>query len=150
VKFVVSHARSWSDEVGEVDEVLVKLNEIENPGHPEFFVQVWVAGVGLYVFRVVWHAETTVACHGESTNWVPPLPQPALFKSSKEAWPSVKVSHESPEQGFSCFGPEVCPCGLYLLRIYGRDGGWDAPLEGAGPQSIMYFNINTGYVRGRG
>jgi hypothetical protein len=32
----------------------------------------------------VWHAETTVACRGESTNWVPSSLQPPLFKSSKE------------------------------------------------------------------
>jgi hypothetical protein len=30
--------------VREVDEVFVKLKEIENPGHPYDFVKVWVAG----------------------------------------------------------------------------------------------------------
>jgi hypothetical protein len=33
-------------EFHEGDEVFVKLKEIENPGHPYDFVQVWVAGVG--------------------------------------------------------------------------------------------------------
>ena len=37
-------------------------------------------------------------------------------------------------------------CALCLGRtkknIYVRDGGWDAPLQGAGPQSSMYWNRN--------
>jgi hypothetical protein len=42
-----------------VDEVFVKIKEIENPGHPYDFVEVWVSGSGVGVTK----KNQRYACH---------------------------------------------------------------------------------------